>query len=405
MSENKTIWVLNQFAGKSDSGWGERHYFFAKYWIKKGYNVVICSASYSHMFKNQPQTDGSRFTLEKLEENITYCWVRIPEYKGDGTITKLWAGIVFSFNLLFLKKELLPKPEYIIVSSPPIFTGVSGWVLKKRFNAKKYIFEVRDLWPLSPMFLLGYSKWHPVIFGLSLFEKFAYKKADHIVSLLSNANEYIIKFTKSDKFKWIPNGIDESLIDKKNLDEKLMTLIPKNKFIITYTGTLGFANAMEYFIEATHLIKNEKIFFLLVGDGYKVEDLKSKSNPKNTLFIPKIPKSQVQSILSLSNVCYVGRFKTPLYRLGVSYNKYFDYMLASKPILESSELINDTVEQSGCGIIVEPDNAQAIADGIEKLFNMALDEREKLGKKGYDFVKKYHNFDYLSDLYIEVFNS
>jgi hypothetical protein len=68
------------------------------------------------MFKKQPQTHGSRFTLEKLEENITYCWVRIPEYKGDGTITKLWAGIVFSFNLLFLKKGILPKPDYIIVS-------------------------------------------------------------------------------------------------------------------------------------------------------------------------------------------------------------------------------------------------------------------------------------------------
>jgi spore maturation protein CgeB len=36
---------------------------------------------------------------------------------------------------------------------------------------------------------------------------------------------------------------------------------------------------------------------------------------------------------------------------------------------------------------------------------MTQEERNEMGKKGYDFVKKYHNFDYLSDLYIEVFNS
>ncbi len=367
---------------------------------------MICSASYSHMFKNQPQTDGSRFTIEKLEDNITYCWVRIPEYKGDGTVTKLWAGIIFSFNLLLLKKDFLPKPDYIIVSSPPIFTGVSGWFLKRKFKALKFIFEVRDLWPLTPMLLKGYSKWHPVILGLGWFEKFAYRKADKIVSLLPNAFKYIDQVSKKpEKFNWIPNGIDQNLIHDELLPKEIYDLIPQDSFIIAYTGTMGMANALEYFMDSTHLIKNVRVKILMIGDGYLKPELIEKSNKKNTIFIPKISKSQVQTILKSVEVCFIGRNNTPLFDYGVSSNKYFDYMLNSKPILASTRKINDPVEQSGCGIIVEPDNAQAIADGIEKLFNMAQDEREKLGKKGYDFVKKYHNFDYLSDLYIEVFNS
>ena len=97
-------------------------------------------------------------------------------------------------------------------------------------------------------------------------------------------------------------------------------------------------------------------------------------------------------------------YKSDLYKYGVSYNKYFDYMLAKKPILESSEHIKDQVEVSGCGIIVAPENPGEIVKGINILFHMSEEEREELGKKGYDYVKKYHNFEYLSNLYLKVFN-
>jgi glycosyltransferase involved in cell wall biosynthesis len=69
----------------------------------------------------------------------------------------------------------------------------------------------------------------------------------------------------------------------------------------------------------------------------------------------------------------------------------------------SSRKIKDPVEQSGCGIIVEPENPEAIVEGINTLYNMSNEERETMGEKGYNYVKKYHNFDYLSDKYIALF--
>ena len=79
-------------------------------------------------------------------------------------------------------------------------------------------------------------------------------------------------------------------------------------------------------------------------------------------------------------------------------------MLAKKPILESSAYIKDQVELSGCGIIVEPESAEAIVKGIETFYNLTLEERKSIGEKGYEFVKKYHNFEYLSSLYLKTFN-
>jgi hypothetical protein len=401
----KIIWVLNQTAGKPDSGWGERHYYFTKYWVKKGYTVKIISGSYNHLFINQPKISSKTFTLEKVEDNITFCWVKIPKYDG-GSIFKLWSMLVFTFKILFIKAKLLGKPDVIIVSSMPIFQILSGIYLKRKYKAQKLIFEIRDLWPLTPIYLSGYSKYHPVVIIMKWIEKIGYIKSDKIVSLLPNAYKYINKISnKPSKFYWIPNGIDENLLITEALPKNIKNKVLKDKFIIGYTGTIGMANAMEYFIKASILLKNNTdIHFLVVGDGYlKEEYVKITYGNKNITFIDKIKKSQIQSILSYIDVCYVSRYNNKLYEYGVSYNKYYDYMLAKKPILESSNRIKSPAELSECGLIVQPENSNAIIEGINKLKSMPKEQLNVMGEKGYIYVKKYHNFEYLSQKYLNLF--
>lgn len=401
----KIIWILNQTAGKPDSGWGERHYYFAKYWIQKGYTVKIISGSYNHLFINQPQISNKTFTIEEVEEGITFCWVKNPKYDG-GSIFKLWSMIVFSFRILFLKDKALGKPSIILVSSMPIFQILSGIYLKRKYKAKKLLFEIRDLWPLTPIHLSNYSKFHPMVVLMRIIEKIGYKKADEIISLLPNAYKYIDKISGNpSKFHWIPNGIDEKLLKRELLPDTIKNKIPADKFIVGYAGTIGMANAMEYFINASiQLKKNLKIYFVLVGDGYLKNQYKVQTkNSKNITFIDKIPKNQVQDLLKLFDICFVGRYKNKLYDYGVSYNKYYDYMLSKKPILESSNNINSPAELAQCGLIVTPEDSAAIVDGIVKLEAMDTVELDEIGMKGYDYVKKYHNFEHLSEKYLELF--
>lgn len=401
----KTIWIINQTAGTLKSGWGERHYFLSKQWVKQGYDVKIISGSYNHLFINQPKVSRT-FTIEKVEEGITFCWVKTPKYY-DGGYRKFWSNFIFTLKTFFLPVKKLGKPSTIIVSSMPIFPIINGYFFKKKFKINKLIFEIRDLWPLTPIHLKGYSKKHPFILILALFEKFAYKKSDYIVSLLPNSAPYINAISKKpEKFKWIPNGIDENYLTSETLSDYIITQIPKNKFIIGYTGTMGMANALEYFIEASIILKNNaKIHFVLVGDGYLKSEFQNQTKGQdNILFIPKINKNKVQSVLKLFDVCYVGRYNNELYNYGVSYNKNFDYMLSKKPVLESSNLIKDSIELSRCGIIVKPESAQSIVDGIIEFYDMGKSKKVKMGLKGYEYVKKYHNFTSLSKRYSILFN-
>lgn len=401
---NKTIWVINQTAGTLETGWGERHFMLAKGWVKQGYDVKIISGSYNHLFKNQPKVSKT-FTLEAVDKGITFCWIKTPKYY-DGGYGKFWSNFIFMLKLFFIPVKKLGKPTYIIVSSMPIFPIINAYIFKKRFKIKKLIFEVRDLWPLTPIYLKGYSKRHPLVLFLNFFEKFAYKKSNYVVSLLPNAASYINAISKKpEKFKWIPNGIDKNYLKTEPLNEEIRSRIPKGKFIVGYTGTMGMANALEYFIEASSLIQSHTdIHFVLVGDGYLKKELQQQAcEQQNISFIDKISKSQVQSVLQFFDICFIGRNDVLLFDYGVSSNKYFDYMLAKKPILASTNHIKDPVELSGCGIIVKPESVKAIVSGILKFYKMDNMSRVNMGLKGYNYVKKYHNFTTLSSMYLSLF--
>lgn len=404
MSLTTNIWVLNYFAGSPNSGWGERHYYLSKKWLENGYKVTIVSSTYNHMFNHYVRED-SQFNFEDIEGRL-FCWVKTPKYNPQ-SVMRFWAMIIFGVKAYFVPVSKAGKPDIIIVSSMPIFSIITGWLLKKRYRANKLIFEIRDLWPLTPIHLLDYSRRHPMIMLMSWIEKFGYRKADHIVSVLPNSAVYINSISKKpEKLNYIPNGISEEMYDIDPLPENIKQLIPQDKFIIGYAGTIGLANALESFAEAVQILQDQPtMHFIMVGDGYLKQSLIKKTESlSNISFIPKIRKSYMLSLLDHFNICFIGRNDNPLFDHGVSSNKYFDYMLAAKPVLVSSNRIKDPVELSGCGIIVEPDNAKAIADGVLKLFSLSPEERKAMGKKGHEYVLKHHNFANLSEQYEKLFS-
>jgi glycosyltransferase involved in cell wall biosynthesis len=227
-----------------------------------------------------------------------------------------------------------------------------------------------------------------------------------VVSLLPNAKVHIEKVARRTvDFKYIPNGIDENLDNHKVENSMALSQIPVGKFIIGYTGTLGLANAMNYLVDAAiQLYENKEIHFVIVGDGYKKQELELKANGKaNITFISRVKKNEVQLLLEKFDVCFISWHQTELYNHGVSANKYFDYMLASKPILVSGQLMGDPVEKCGCGIKVDPESPEKITEGILKLKNMTPTARKELGEKGRTYVLEKHSIEHLAGLYMDLF--
>jgi glycosyltransferase involved in cell wall biosynthesis len=400
--KGKTIWIINQYAGSPLHGMEFRHYYLAKEFVKMGNTVFIISGSYSHLFKEQPKINGD-FTFEKIN-GINYCWVKLPQYEKSISLARFKNMLKFMSMLKKLPLDKFEKPDSILVSSPSLFPIVRAKKWANKFHAK-LIFEIRDIWPLTLQELGGISKWHPLIVFMKRYEKFAYKNADKIISVLPGAKNHVESFGNySPKFDCVPNGIDlDEVQQPEPLESSVKEKLPANKFIVGYTGSIGVSNALDYFIRAAIQMKEKNnIAFVIFGNGAEKKKLMEMSTGcPNILFFDPVKKEQLQSLLKCFDVCYIGWKKEKLYRFGISANKLFDYMYSGKPIIHSVEAFNDPVKEAGAGISIEPENVPAISNAVLKIFEMNESERSEMGKNGLTHVLAHHSYKALAEKYMK----
>lgn len=413
--DKPVIWYLHHYAGSPSLGMAFRPYYLSHEFNKHGFSSFIIASSFHHLKRNianqeksfEPQTvDGEQF-----------IWLRTPSYKGNG-FGRIKNMFAYAWGLWRNRIKLVEetgKPSIIIVSSGHPFHYIPAFLIKKKYNAK-IIFEVRDLWPLSFVELLGLSPYHPFVLLLSLIEKIAYRTADEVVSVLPNALTYMKKNGLNDqKYHYISNGVSvsHSLYQRAFLPEHLHNLIEKQKqagfFIIGYAGSHGVPNALDDLIQAMIILKKEGynlISLILVGQGQekkKLDALAQHNQLDTVVFLDTIQNNQVMSFLDHVDLLYIGWKNKPIYRFGISPNKIFEYMMAGKPILQAISSPYDLISEIGCGITVDAENPEAIAAAIKQLSVYKKEELLKMGQLGAQALSEKYTYDRLAQKYMALF--
>ena len=406
------IILINHYAGSNRHGMEYRPYFMAKRWVQAGHQVTIVAASFSHLRGLNPDMQG-RATMEEMIDGIRYFWIRCPEYKGNG-MGRIRNMLTFLAGLYRYQKQITAqgKPDAVIASSTyPLDIYPAHQIAKK--NGAKLIYEVHDLWPLSPMELGGMSAKHPYIMLMQAAENYCYKHSDAVVSILPCAKEHMVEHGMApEKFVCIPNGIVkedwEAPIDpeKAPYRELLQEFHNQGYFLIGYTGAHGIANALDSFIEAGGMLKDKKIKLILVGQGPERDRLMQKVvdlGLRNTVeLLSAVKRSDVPALLSEMDALYVGLQRQPLFRFGVSPNKLMDYMMAAKPVIFAIEAGNDMVKDAGCGVSIPPEDSKAIAEAAIELASTPPEKLAEMGKRGQKYILENHEYQILSDRFLEV---
>ncbi|MBN2238098.1 MAG: glycosyltransferase family 4 protein [Bacteroidales bacterium] len=395
--------MINQYAGSKYHGMNYRSFYIGRELVHLGYHVRLFAGSFSHLLRSLP-TFEDRFKEENID-GIDYVWVRTLKYTGSKSFRRTIGMFQFIWNLLFLKLKSFEKPDAIVVSSISPLPILNAYFWSRKYKAK-LIFEVRDIWPLSLIELGNVSRFHPFVIFLQWIENFAYRKSNKVISVLPNALEHMKQHgLDASKFEYIPNGIDCNENIQANT-EQLPDYRKNSSFVVGYLGTLGIANALDYFIDAAISLKEEKnISFVLVGKGPEEERMKARieKTKANIKLFPSVKKNQVQAVLSQFDVCYVGWFDHPLYRFGISPNKIFDYMLSGKPIIHSSNASNDPIKEANCGISIPAEDKDAIVHAILEMKSKSKNEIEIMSKNGIAYVKNKHDYSQLAMKYSTLF--
>jgi len=389
------ILLINHYAGSPRHGMAYRPYYLAREWVRSGNRVRILAADRSHIRARQPHLAGAA-RLDEVIDGVEYSWYRTPPYNGNG-IGRVRNMGTFVTALYLHSKELARtyQPDVVIASST---YPMDIWPAHRiaRLARAKLLFEVHDLWPLSPMELGGMSKWHPFIMLVQRAEDYAYRHADRVVSMLPKVREYMMsRGLAPEKLHFVPNGIDpgEWLTDSPGLPDEvrntLGALRAQGIAIVGYAGTHGVSNALDNMLDAAKLMQGEKIAFVLVGGGPSKAGLQERASREkldNIHFLEPVEKSRIPSLLSYFDIAYIGWHRHPLYRFGIAPNKLMDYMMAARPVLHAVEAGNDPVREAGCGMTIEPDNPRAVVEGIRSLLALPVDERRAMGERGKAFV-------------------
>ncbi|WP_373516009.1 glycosyltransferase family 4 protein [Persicitalea sp.] len=403
------ILLIHQFFLEDDEGGGSRWNEMSRVWTEAGHKVTVLAGMVHYMAGNKNKYAGQRFHQSTNRDGVRVIRCHVSDSYHASFMGRLWAYFSFTLSSIWGGVRLAKdKYDVIIVTSPPLFVGITAVVLSW-WKRTPFVFEVRDLWPesaidtgvLTNQMIIKFAYW---------FEAFVYRKAK-LINVLTPAFRQVLiqkKGIPPEKIIFIPNAADFALSEEVRAGFDIGTFRVEQglaeKFVITYVGAHGMANHLVQILDTAELLRDTNVLFLLVGNGMQKQALVADAQRRgltNVRFIDSVPKREVfkyimASDMGTSVLKKVDTFKT------IYSNKTFDYFSCQKPVLMVIDGVSrELVEAANAGLFVEPENP---ADFAKKI-RYCLKNPERLpeqGQNGYRYAREHFDREKLALRYLEL---
>jgi glycosyltransferase involved in cell wall biosynthesis len=398
------VWYVSKYVTPpSEGSAGGRGYLIMREFVRLGHTCVIITSD-SHQLVEVPVL-AQPYVCQNID-GLQLWWVKTMRYRVAKSVRRIASWLDFEWRLWRMPKAGLPEPDAVVVSSLSLLTVLNGFWLRRQYGCS-LVLEIRDIWPLTIIEEGGFSRWNPLLLGLSWIEKLGYKHADAVVGTMPNLAEHVQHVLGQAKpTHCIPMGVDEvALMASATLPpDYAKQYIPTDKFIVVHAGTIGITNALDTLLDCAALMQDRtQVHFLVVGDG----DLRAHYQQKyahlpNLTFAPKVPKAMVQAVLERCDLLYFAAHKSKVWRFGQSLNKLIDYMLAGKPVVASYTGFPSMINEAGCGTFVPASDVPALRAEIERYAAMPSQERASIGAKGREWIVANRSYRQLAQDYLRI---
>lgn len=383
---------------------GQRGYLLMKEVANRGFDTTIVCSKSNHL----ANFEGDKKTSFYSEtDNFKFYALASLKYGTVSSINRILSWIQFEFALLRkVRKFKLRSSDTVIVSSLSILTLLSGIIIKRLFRCKLVV-EIRDIWPLTLVEEGDFGPKNPFIFGLQCLERMAYMQADLIIGTMPNLGEHVASVSRSSaKVECIPMGITTGDLENalRAQTDSGYRLANPDKFTVGHVGSIGSTNALAQLFEvASKLQDYEDIEFLVVGSGdLEAQYRQQYKHLDNVTFAPAVKKEDVQSVLASCDLLFFATHNSKVWKYGQSLNKLIDYMLSGKVIVGAYSGFPSMVSEAECGVFIRSENIEDLEEAILKFSRMDVVERNQIGKRGADWLRKHRHYDQLADKYIEL---
>jgi glycosyltransferase involved in cell wall biosynthesis len=365
-----------------------------RHWARTGHDVTVLTGFPNHPTGVVPPEWRRRLRRLAYRERVdgvnvvrTWLWP-LPNRKAHERMLN-YSSFCFSAAL---RGFGMARPHVVIATSPQLLVGLAGWWIA-RWQRVPFVFEVRDLWPES-LVAVGVggdqSLLHRTLAGVA---GFLYREAQRIVVVTPAFQEHLVKHwnVPSSKITIVQNGVETDLFSPANTSAQIRhELNAEGKFLVCYLGTMGMAHGLDTLVDAAARLQSSHphIVFALVGEGAEKERIRKLAASRalrNVRFVGQQPRERVPGYINASDVCLVLLKKTELFRTVVP-TKMLEFMSCARPVIVGVEgEARKIVEAAQAGVVIEPENANALADAVVKLAKDSP-QREALGQNGRDYI-------------------
>jgi len=376
---------------------------------KRGHEVRVVTAMPNYPERQIYEGYRGKFYLNEYKNGVqiqrSYVWIR-PQPNLLDRIMLDASFVVTSF----LPALLGWRPDVILSTSPSLPVCVPaallGWL-----RACPVVLNLQDILPEAAVHV-GLLKNKFLIKVFAALEKFAYHSASKISVIADGFVENLLsKGVAAEKIEQIPNWVDVNFIrplpKENNPFREAHNL--NGKFVVQYSGNIALTQGLETVIQAAAMLRDTpEIAFVIVGEAKGLQRLQQyclDCGADNVLLLPFQPREHLPQMLAAADVGLVVQKKNV-----ISFNmpSKIQVLLASGRALVASVPENGTaaraVRQSGGGVIVPPEDCQALAAAILELYQHP-EKVKTLGYNSRQYAVEQYAFDQALNHYESLFES
>lgn len=353
MAEKKKILIIcfsfPPFPGVGGRRWAK----FAKYLVKKDYELFVISAKNENSEVSEWTEDVNHKNIHVSEIPLGYSKVLSAgqlSFKDKIIYRILWRALPFLVKgnpqdkLYFIKDKFLQKANEIIakekigtviVSIPPYKLAYYMLELKKQFPSIKFVTDYRDPWTDNKSYhgFDGLDSYRLKV--EEQYETRVLQESDLILNVhQENLEALKLKVKNDSKFVHILNGYDKE--DYLGLTPAALNAA-RIRFIYSGSFYPNLIYLFEPFLKGLQRLKKEapdtyaNLQFDFYGSmDHKAKDVLMKSGVDTVKFHGAVSKTQVLNEICASD--YTMMFTAPDYAFGFN-TKFYDYLYLKRPII------------------------------------------------------------------------
>lgn len=316
--------------------------------------------------------------------------IRVPLVpRGRGTSLRLFLNYVsFALSASLLGPwKYRAQPDRIIVFQPsPVTVGIPAVVLSKLRRSPIY-FWVQDLWP-DCLISGGGIRAPWIIRAVDWLVKTIYRHC-HLLLVQSEgfANYIQDQGVPREKIVLMPNWADAVFRPiTLPLDAPEHRQFPHG-FRVLFAGNVGQSQSWPTWVEAAAYTRHRPdIHWIVMGDGRQYQALARRVQEKQLHgtfhLLDRCPPEVVPRYFAAADALLVTLRHCPTLARTIP-SKVQAYLACGRPVVAGLEGDGARViRQAEAGIVVPPDDAQALAHAVLQLADLPVQQRLEMGKRG-----------------------